>query len=425
MQHVFISYVRENSEIVDKLCETLESHGIKVWLDRNDIDPGVFWEQAIRDAIEKGAFFIACFSKEYYERGRTYMNEELNLAIAQLRLLPMDQVWFIPVKLNECPIPKNRITVGKTLQSFQHVELFENWNTGIQGILKSIHSNSILDRAGDFASSTDSLEGVTDSKMYKKITALSELLATPCPILDPKQPDKNRKEFNAWYDHPLWQVPARLPEHKISADYTKWDVYQAWWSSIGWHRDRGHKLARRQERLQDIRANLNLIKSLPVREDWGALYEKALGYWEPEVPAHPNAPHYDYGVLIPRYEIQRDVYADLEWYDDHQETMYPFEIERAMLIRFDEERCAALAWQIAELKNAASASDYKELQMHVRNDFDLPYKDEYPKWYKDHIRKYREHCRIWWESIGKAAYNQWLEEEVMVHGYTEQQKMEK
>ena len=65
MQHVFISYVSENIETVDKLCETLKSHGIKVWLDRNDIDPGSRWKQAIRKAIREGAFFIACFSKEY------------------------------------------------------------------------------------------------------------------------------------------------------------------------------------------------------------------------------------------------------------------------------------------------------------------------------------------------------------------------
>ena len=56
MQHVFISYIRENEEIVDKLCEALESHGIKVWLDRNDIDPGSRWKQAIREAIREGLF---------------------------------------------------------------------------------------------------------------------------------------------------------------------------------------------------------------------------------------------------------------------------------------------------------------------------------------------------------------------------------
>ena len=57
MKGVFISYVRENTETVDKLCQELKSYSIQVWLDRDDIDPGARWEQAIRKAISQGAFF--------------------------------------------------------------------------------------------------------------------------------------------------------------------------------------------------------------------------------------------------------------------------------------------------------------------------------------------------------------------------------
>ena len=46
-RHVFISYVRENKEQVDRLCQDLETHGVKVWLDRNDIKPGARWKDAI------------------------------------------------------------------------------------------------------------------------------------------------------------------------------------------------------------------------------------------------------------------------------------------------------------------------------------------------------------------------------------------
>ena len=128
MKGVFISYVRENAEIVDRLYQDLKAHGIQVWLDRNDIDPGDRWEQAIRRAIQQGAFFIACFSKEYNARDRTYMNEELTLAIDVLRQRPTDQIWFIPVKLNECRIPDRDIGGGETLQVFQDVNLYEHWD---------------------------------------------------------------------------------------------------------------------------------------------------------------------------------------------------------------------------------------------------------------------------------------------------------
>ena len=138
MNKVFISYVSENIEIVDRLCQELKSHGIQVWLDRNDIDPGSHWEQAIRRAIRQGGVFIACFSEEYNNRDKTYMNEELTLAIDELRQRSTDRIWFVPVKLNECEIPDRDIGGGKTLQALQHVNLYEDWNSSIQRIVKVV-----------------------------------------------------------------------------------------------------------------------------------------------------------------------------------------------------------------------------------------------------------------------------------------------
>ena len=142
MNKVFISYVRENTKIVDLLYQELKSHGIQVWLDRNDIDPGSRWEQAIRRAIHQGAFFIACFSEEYHNRGQTYMNEELTLAIDEMRQRPTDQIWFIPVKLNDCEIPDRSIGGGETLQAFQHVNLYKDWEINIQRIREIVQPAS-------------------------------------------------------------------------------------------------------------------------------------------------------------------------------------------------------------------------------------------------------------------------------------------
>lgn len=136
-RHVFISYVRENQEQVDRLCQELESHGVKVWLDRDDITAGIFWKDAIRKAIGDGAFFIACFSEEYKDKTITHMNEELNLAIEVLRKRPREQAWFIPVVLSG-EVPEWEVFPGKTLQDIQWVALYEHWDAGIQRILSVI-----------------------------------------------------------------------------------------------------------------------------------------------------------------------------------------------------------------------------------------------------------------------------------------------
>ena len=142
MKHVFISYCHENKDVVDKLCHALSLKGVSVWIDRNNIKPGMPWKQAIQQAIHHGDFFIACFSKEYNARDKTFMEKELSIAIEKLQQKPVDRIWFIPVKLNECEIPDINIGEGETLQSLQYVNLYKDWETGIQQILNIMPSKS-------------------------------------------------------------------------------------------------------------------------------------------------------------------------------------------------------------------------------------------------------------------------------------------
>lgn len=114
MPHVFISYVRENGDLVDRLAGELKSRGVTVWLDRNDIEPGTRWRDAIKNAIRGGKFFLACFSREFSERDRSYMNEELTLAIDELRERPSSRIWFITVLINKTAIPSRRISSTST-----------------------------------------------------------------------------------------------------------------------------------------------------------------------------------------------------------------------------------------------------------------------------------------------------------------------
>src|SRR6266850_817931 len=136
--HVFISYVSENEKAVQHLTECLAENSINVWLDRESIDPGTYWKDAIKDAINKGEFFLACFSSEYNTRSTTYMNEELYLAIDQLRLQPITRTWFIPVLLSPCSVPTIEIGGSKTLRDIQWVELYKDWDLGIRRIIQVI-----------------------------------------------------------------------------------------------------------------------------------------------------------------------------------------------------------------------------------------------------------------------------------------------
>jgi hypothetical protein len=136
LAHVFISYVRENSDVVDRLAKELRDSGVTVWLDRNNIEPGARWKDAIKKAIQSGKFFMACFSREYNERARTHMGEELTIAIDELRARPSEKIWFIPVILNNTTIPSRRISNVEDLSNLNAVKLYEDWNKGFNSILR-------------------------------------------------------------------------------------------------------------------------------------------------------------------------------------------------------------------------------------------------------------------------------------------------
>ena len=123
--HAFISYVREDSRQVDRLQQTLEDAGVPVWRDTADLWPGEDWRVKIRRAITDNALvFIACFSQASISRHKSYQNEELVLAIEEMRLRPPDDPWLIPVRLSECEIPDREIGAGRRLTSIQRADLF-------------------------------------------------------------------------------------------------------------------------------------------------------------------------------------------------------------------------------------------------------------------------------------------------------------
>ena len=123
--HAFISYVREDSPHVDRLQQALEAARVPVWRDTADLWPGEDWRAKIRHAITGNALvFLACFSTASLSRARSYQNEELALAIDQMRLRRPGQAWLIPVRFDDCDIPEVDIGGGRLLASIQRADLF-------------------------------------------------------------------------------------------------------------------------------------------------------------------------------------------------------------------------------------------------------------------------------------------------------------
>jgi hypothetical protein len=88
---------------------------------------GEDWRAKIRQANTGDVLiFLACFSHNSLGRKVSYQNEELALAIGQMRFRCLGEPWLIPVRFDESDIPDLDIGGGRTLASIQRADLFGN-----------------------------------------------------------------------------------------------------------------------------------------------------------------------------------------------------------------------------------------------------------------------------------------------------------
>jgi hypothetical protein len=126
--------MHEDELLVERLAVELTKRGGTVWRDRNNIEPGVRWQDAITQAIRKGMYFLACFSSHYESRPDTWMNEELFAACAAAPL--RSGAWMIPVNLDGCTIPAFADT-RRLVNDVQQVLMHPNWHDGVARLVEA------------------------------------------------------------------------------------------------------------------------------------------------------------------------------------------------------------------------------------------------------------------------------------------------
>lgn len=91
VDHVFISYSRNDRDYVTKLADWFEGHGVKVWFD-HDIDYGAKWEAEIQNKLETSTVVIVVMSKS--ARGSSWVGREIDQA--RQRQIPIFPVLLEP-----------------------------------------------------------------------------------------------------------------------------------------------------------------------------------------------------------------------------------------------------------------------------------------------------------------------------------------
>ena len=128
---IFIAYVEEDLALAKKLYAAFEQRGFRPWLDKKKLMPGQNWPRAIEDAIQTSDYFVACFSRRSTTK-RGSFHSELRYALACAARIPLDEIFFIPLRFEKCVVP------ARVSRKIQYVDLFPDWNAGFRKVLEIV-----------------------------------------------------------------------------------------------------------------------------------------------------------------------------------------------------------------------------------------------------------------------------------------------
>jgi hypothetical protein len=128
---VFIAYVQEDLELARRLCDELTVAGCAPWLDKDQLLAGQNWPRAIERAIDISDAFVACFSARSLAKHGQFQSE-LRYALDCARRRPLESAFFVPVRFEECPVPR------RIAEQVQYVDLFPDWRRGVQQVVRAV-----------------------------------------------------------------------------------------------------------------------------------------------------------------------------------------------------------------------------------------------------------------------------------------------
>lgn len=128
---VFISYASEDRRAAEKVSARLEAAGFSPWVDRRRLKPGDAWQRRIESAVASADYFLACLSRRSLKKRGTFQRE-LRMAMDVARNMPLDETYFIPLRLDECAVP------AAIRNEWQYIDLFPDFEGGIDRVVAAL-----------------------------------------------------------------------------------------------------------------------------------------------------------------------------------------------------------------------------------------------------------------------------------------------
>jgi hypothetical protein len=134
---VFLCHSKLDKERVRNIYETLSlQKGIEMdpWLDTEKLLPGDNWMMKIEEAVTDSDVVIVCLSdKSLTKQG--FIHKEISLALDTADLKPEGTVFIIPLRLEECSVPKR-------LSKWQWFDYFENSQDDFNKLMRALRERA-------------------------------------------------------------------------------------------------------------------------------------------------------------------------------------------------------------------------------------------------------------------------------------------
>jgi hypothetical protein len=115
---IFISYARSDVNVVEEIYQRLRGKNHSPWMDIHSIKGGETWLKAIYNAIDDCHIFLAVLSHSSVSR-RGVIQKELKKALDKWEGMLPDDIYIVPVRIDDCPIP----------DLLKHIQVL-NWDHG-------------------------------------------------------------------------------------------------------------------------------------------------------------------------------------------------------------------------------------------------------------------------------------------------------
>ena len=98
---IFLSYTSQDAEPARRIRDALQSLGLEVWFDENELRGGDAWDASIRKQIRECALFVPIISANTNARSEGYFRLEWKLAVDRSHLMADDQAFLVPVAIDD------------------------------------------------------------------------------------------------------------------------------------------------------------------------------------------------------------------------------------------------------------------------------------------------------------------------------------